>query len=180
MHLLFLLHSFILIPSELQFRNNLFDRLTLSDSVVYWEFREYNRPNNGVNYDITFKRGANNYQIQDTEPNYLDINLTEGLCAIVYVLKNDSVYYLTKNSRLNQFLGKIDNIEDVLFCAMLNGFWFEVNKKKWGSYKRVNDGFLLNVVEMLPFSDCVDYYKYKCIPKKIKVYNDGSVKIYEK
>jgi hypothetical protein len=72
-----------------------------------------------------------------------------GICFtyIIGVKDKDNVDIISTEDELKNFIGKIDNIEEVILISKANGLWFDTDTIIGGAYREREDDYLLYLLD---------------------------------
>lgn len=72
-----------------------------------------------------------------------------GICFsyIVSVKEDKSISVIDSEKKLKSFIGKIDNLGEALIIARINGYSFDIDSIIGGAYKRLENDYLLYLME---------------------------------
>lgn len=106
-------------------------------ALVYYDFKADKIIYQKGNKKITPKRTENDY--------YGFFPCLPGGCYYYFyaINKNNKPKYITDGKELSNFLGEINNIEEAMFVAMLNGYVMDQDYKNGNIYKEFKDEFTL-------------------------------------
>jgi hypothetical protein len=92
---------------------------------------------------------------------------------IVGVQPDFKIDTVNTNEKLKKFIGHIDNIEEVILSAKLNGLWYDTDTIIGGAYRERDNDYLLYLLDYS--STPVTYKSAKAILTK-----DGDFRLIEK
>ena len=157
------------LPKEYAYKERayLIDKIKPEDNYSYWEC-VWKDMDNGRGKIIVYQ-GDSSYSIETVK-----INPTTGFFVecmplfcfsyIVGVRPDHKVDLVNTNEQLKKFIGHIDNIEEVILSAKLNGFWFDTDTIIGGAYRERNNDYLLYLLDYS--STPVTYKSAKAVLKK--------------
>jgi hypothetical protein len=143
--------GFTKIDQSLMDRETLIRGISPNKVYDYWEYGFYNPLGQATimksSGDVSLKK---NVKFRNPEKGFFMECLPAICYSYIAYIENGSVKYITDEAGLKKFIGNIDNLEEAILISKLNGFWFDAEEKKAGSYKKTNDGFELYMMKYYP------------------------------
>lgn len=70
------------------------------------------------------------------------------MCSFYILAKaNDKVDIIDTEDKFKAFIVPVDNIEEVILLIKVNGYWFNPNDKRTGSFRKIDDGYELYILD---------------------------------
>lgn len=164
--------NFRALPKTYAYGNRayLIDKITPSTDYAYWEcvykdgLIENNRGSVIVYNGDTLRYSSIAKRINSDDGFFVECH--PGICFsyIVGVRSNNIVDIIDSNDKLVNFIGHIDNIEEVILMAKLNGYWFDPDTIIGGAYLERENDYLLYLLDFM--STPVTYKSVRAILTK--------------
>jgi hypothetical protein len=71
-------------------------------------------------------------------------------------VKNGKMEIIDSRDKLREFIGTIDNLEEVIISIKLNDYWFDRSDERTGTYRKTENGYDLQILD---FESCPVKYK---------------------
>lgn len=135
-------------------------------ALVHYDFRTN---------EIIYQKGNQKITPKRTETDrYGFFACLPGGCYYYFyaINKNNKAEYILKGKELLNFLGKINNVEEALFIAMLYGYVIDNEYEKGNIYKEFDDEFILYLSKI----STSPYYKKEAFIISVKKNGEVTVK----
>lgn len=147
------LEHFKAFPHPLNDRFHLIDKIKPSAAYAYWEcvFKDpiKSEKNRG---EVIVYNGDRKYAslANKANPSYgFFVECHPGICFsyIVAVRTDKTLDIIDSETLLKKFIGRIDNLEEVILMAKINGYWFDTDTLIGGAYREREKDYLLYLLD---------------------------------
>lgn len=156
-------------------RTNLIDKIIPDSKYKYWDCWYYEKDSRKLMvYNGNFMLyGSKTKNVNPRQGFFWECLPSVCFTYIVAIKDQGKIDLIDTETKLKQFIGHIDNIEEVILLAKCNGFWFDSDTLIGGSYKERKNDYLLYLVEYS--YEPVTYKSVKAILSK-----DGNLRVLSK
>jgi hypothetical protein len=177
----FILRDFKPLPREYAIgdRASLIDKITPATNYVYWEcvYKDVLTDDNRGRV-IVYNGDRSKYSSFAERVNSTNGFFDEchpGICFsyIVGIRSDKTSDLIDSNEKLKKFIGHIDNIEEAILIAKLNGYWYDTDTIIGGAYRERENDYLMCLLDFS--STPVTYKSVKAVLTK-----DGNFRIIDK
>jgi hypothetical protein len=177
----FAIKDFKALPSEYAYKDRayLIDKIIPATYYAYWEcvykvaLTDNNRGRIIVCNGDSLKYSPFAKKINSNNGFFVECH--PGICFsyIIGVRTDRTSDLIDSNEKLKKFIGHIDNIEEVILCAKISGYWYDTDTIVGGAYRERDNDYLLYLLDYS--STPVTYKSVKAILTK-----DGDFRLVEK
>jgi hypothetical protein len=143
------------VPNQDKFidKTHLLSKITPDSAYVYWEaihvseqsWLKGNRraiaSHGNRNYASVASKVSANYGF------FVECHPMRCYTYIVGVKSDGQVDIIDDDNKLKTFIGNVDNIEEAMLYATINGYWFDTDSVLGGAYKERKDDYLLYLLD---------------------------------
>jgi hypothetical protein len=176
----FAIKDFKALPREYNYKDRayLIDKIAPTTNYAYWEcvFKDALTDSNRGKI-LVYNGDSHKYSSMAQKVNSKNgffIECHPGICFsyIIGVRSDMTLDLIDSNEKLKKFIGHIDNIEEVILMAKINGYWYDSDTIIGGAYRERANDYLLY---LLDYSSTPETYKsVKAILTK-----DGDLRLIE-
>ncbi|MCG9793273.1 hypothetical protein [Flavobacterium algicola] len=144
-------NGFTKINDEYLDRNKLIEQIKPNKDYIYWDYATF-RPDLYKNKkEVIRKYGdtliRNSYTFYPPQSGFFNGCLPGTCFSYVTYIENDDVHYVTDETEMKKFIGKIDNLAEAILILEMYDLWFDHKEKKAGSFKKTTNGFELYMMK---------------------------------
>ncbi len=139
--------NYTALPVEIYESGNLpIDKIIPSESYDYWEYRFSDIGKE----EVIYKRGEQQLDSISIEnqTNGFFVECDPLLCySYIVAVKDGGLFIIDTPDKFRNFVGNVDNVQEVVILIKLSGYWFDPSDSRTGSYKKTADGYELFVLD---------------------------------
>lgn len=148
----FSIREFAPIPEKYSDRQHLIDQIIPVKKYLYWECVFKDPLTEQHRGSITVYNGNTKYSVIAKAVNtnngfFVECHPSICFSYIVGVNEDQTIDLINSGEALKKFIGRIDNLEEVILMAKINGYWFDTDTIIGGAYKERENDYLLYLME---------------------------------
>lgn len=181
----FAIEEFKPIPTENAFgdRSELFDKIKPKKEYVYWEcYYKDIFDDEKLGQLIAYNGDSLNYADYaiDIEKEYgFFVECHPSICFnyIIGIQHDKTIDIIDTNDKFREFIGEIDNLEEVILSVKLHDYWIDSDSLIGGAYKERDDDYLMYLLDYS--STPVTYKSVRAVLTKKGLFSVFDKKIYK-
>lgn len=149
-------NTYLKIEDNYTERKYLVNNIIPNKPLLYWKYVEKDKSNSLVAREFGNKKVLLKYKIVEPEKGFFFECLPSGCFSYIIYVDKSGLHYVTSEKSLLLFIGKIDNLSEVLLVGRSQSLWVDKENDKGGSYMRTNQGYELNLMK---YQGCPEIYE---------------------
>lgn len=136
--------GFYRIPANVTEVNKLVEKIEPNRKLRYWQYEEWMTNESRIVRSVGDTVLQKRINSADAEGGFFSNCVPIPVCySLVSFIVDRQVEYVTSESEMIEFIGDVDNLEEAILIAMLQGYHVDTKDVRGGCYQPTDNGFIL-------------------------------------